>query len=79
MSLIKGYQYQTETEAQTARNFCDAYYGIPKDPTDTTTHWTNYYFAELNSPTFYYIVYDETLLVVLGQPEEFDVIVPLPN
>jgi hypothetical protein len=80
MQYIKGYKYQTETEAIEARQQCDAYYGIPASPDDVTQHWVDYNFAELNEPQFWYIIYDESLLPVLGQPTEFEVIYPpFPN
>jgi hypothetical protein len=78
MSFINGYKYNTEEEAINAQNAVDSYYGIPVDPTDTTTHWTDYYTADLNTPVFWYIYYHESLLVVLGQPSEFEVIFPPP-
>jgi hypothetical protein len=73
MELIEGYQYITEQEADNARILCNTYYGIPKSPEDTTTNWTLYNFAELNSPPFWFIVWDETLTQVLGQPTEVEV------
>jgi hypothetical protein len=74
--MTKGYQYQTEQEAQTAQSACNAYYGIPVNDEDVTRNWVGYSFAELNTPTFWYIVYDESLLPVLGSPIEFEVIQP---
>jgi hypothetical protein len=71
-----GYQYNTEAEAIAARQQCDAFYRIPKSPDDVTQHWVNYNFAELNTPQFWYIVFDDSLLPVLGQPTEFEVVTP---
>ena len=76
MASIKGYQYTTEQEAINAREACDAYYGIPVHPDDVTQNWVDYQFAELNEPQFYYITFDESLLVVLGTPSEFEVVTP---
>lgn len=76
MLYIKGYQYKTEKEAITSREACDAFYGIPVSPDDVTQNWVDYNFAELNKPQFWYIIYDESLLPVLGQPIEFEVITP---
>ena len=76
MQSIKGYQYKTEQEAINAREACDAYYGIPVSPDDVTQNWVDYQFAELNTPQFWYIVFDDTLLPVLGTPTEFDVVYP---
>jgi len=75
---MQGYKYTTETEAITARQQCDAFYGIPKSPTDVTQHWIDYNFAELNEPQFWYIIFDESLTPILGQPTEFEVIQPNP-
>ena len=74
--MTTGYKYTTEQEAIAAQSQCDAFYGIPKTPTDITQHWVNYNFAELNEPQFYYITFDESLLVVLGTPIEFEVVTP---
>lgn len=77
MLYIKGYKYIIEQEAINAREVCDAFYGIPVAPDDITQNWVEYSFAELNTPQFWYIIYDESLLPVLGEPVEFEVITPL--
>jgi hypothetical protein len=71
MQSIKGYQYTTEQDAINAREACDAYYGIPVTPDDVTQNWVDYQFAELNTPPFWYIIFDESLTPILGQPIEF--------
>ena len=76
MQSINGYQYHTEQEAITARELCDAYYGIPVTPDDVTQNWVDYQFAELNTPQFWYIIFDDSLLPVLGQPTDFEVVTP---
>ena len=76
MASINGYKYITEQEAQNAINLCNTYYGIPKTPTDITKNWCSYSYAELNTPTFWYIIYDDSLSVVLGLPTNFDVVIP---
>ncbi len=73
---ILGYKYTKEQDAINAREACDAFYGIPVAPDDVTQNWVEYQFAELNTPPFYYIVFDESLLPVLGEPVEFIVIYP---
>jgi hypothetical protein len=76
---MQGYKYTTESEAISARQQCDAFYGIPASPDDVTQHWVNYQFAELNDPQFWYITFDESLLPILGEPTEFEVIQPNPD
>ena len=76
MQSTKGYQYTTEQEAINARESCDAYYGIPVSPDDVTQNWVNYQFAELNTPQFWYIIYNDSLLPILGIPSEFEVVTP---
>jgi hypothetical protein len=71
-----GYKYTTETDAIAARQQCDAFYGIPKSLEDITQHWIDYQFAELNEPQFWYIAFDESLLPILGEPTEFEVVTP---
>ncbi len=76
MQSINGYKYLTEQEAINARELCDAYYGIPVAPDDVTQNWVDYQFAELNTPQFWYIVFDESLSAILGTPIEFEVVTP---
>jgi hypothetical protein len=78
MVSISGYKYQVEQDAINAREACDAYYGIPVHPYDVTQNWCEYRFADLNTPQFWYIVFDVSLTPVLGQPTEFEVITPSP-
>ena len=73
---ITGYKYTTEQEAIIARETCDTYYGIPVSPEDVTQNWVDYQQATLDDPTFWYITYDQSLEVVLGQPTEFEVTTP---
>jgi hypothetical protein len=73
---VTGYKFTTEQDAITAREACDTYYGIPVSPDDVTQNWVDYQFADLNDPQFWYIRYDQSLEVVLGQPIEFEVTQP---
>jgi hypothetical protein len=73
---IKGYIFNNEKDAINAREACDVFYGIPVSPDDITQNWVDYSFAELNTPQFWYIVFDDSLLPVFGEPTEFDVIMP---
>ena len=74
--FIKGYKFTTKSKAQAAVDACNAYYGIPKTPKDVTQNWVEYSKAELNKPIFWYIVFDESLQVVLGNPIDFEVVTP---
>ena len=73
---VLGYKYQTEQEAQQARKQCADYYGLPKASDDVTQYWVDYQYAELNEPPFWYIIYDESILTILGQPEILEIITP---
>ena len=73
---VLGYKYDTEQEAINAREACDAYYGIPVSPDDVTQNWVDYQTADLDTPIFWYIVHDDSLDVVLGAPETFEVTTP---
>lgn len=73
---IKGYKFTTEQDAINAREACDTYYGIPVSPEDITQNWVEYQLAELNNPQFWYMIYDSSLELVLGQPEDFDIVLP---
>ena len=72
--IITGYKYYTENLAIDARKQCADYYGLPVTPEDTTKFWVDYQTAAANEPIFWYIVYDNSLDVILGQPTDFDVI-----
>ncbi len=73
---VTGYKFTTEQEAINARESIDLHYGIPISPNDITQNWTDYQTAELNNPIFWYIVYDESLEIVLGEPSTFEVTTP---
>ena len=75
---ITGYKYTNEQDAINAREQCDAYYGIPVSPDDVTQNWVDYNTATLDNPIFWYIKFDDSLKVVLGEPSTFDVTVPNP-
>lgn len=72
---INGYKYLTEQEAINARKQCAEYYGLPKTPEDTTLYWVDYIEASLDTPIFWYIVFDSSIEVILGQPTLFNVTV----
>jgi hypothetical protein len=65
-----GYQYFIEQEAIDARKECADYYGLPKAPEDETIYWVNYETAE----NFWYIIFDESIRDILGEPTEFEII-----
>jgi hypothetical protein len=75
---ITGYKYTTEQDAINARELVDAYYGIPVLPEDITQNWVDYQTGTLDTPIFYYIIFDESLEVVLGEPITFEVTTPPP-
>jgi hypothetical protein len=76
---VNGYKYTTEQEAINAREACDTYYGIPVAPNDVTQNWVEYQTADLDTPIFYYIRFDESLKIVLGNPTDFEVTIPALN
>ena len=75
---VTGYKYTNEQDAIDAREQCDVYYVIPVSPDDVTQNWCDYQTAELNIPIFYYIRFDKSLTVVLGEPTTFEVTTPPP-
>ena len=70
---VIGYKYTNEQEAIDAREQVDAYYGIPVTPEDITQNWVDYETAELDSPIFWYIVFDPSIEIILGEPTDFEV------
>ena len=75
---ITGYKYTIEQDAIDARELVDTYYGIPVSPEDVTQNWVDYNTATLDNPIFWYITFDESLRVVLGEPITFEVTTPPP-
>ena len=73
--LINGYKYTNEQEAIDARKQCADYYGLPVSPDDVTQYWVDYETAELDNPIFWYIVFDPSIEMILGEPTEFEVII----
>lgn len=71
--LINGYKYTNEQDAIDARKQCADYYGLPVAPDDITQYWVDYETAELDNPIFWYIVFDESIRIILGEPTEFEV------
>ena len=69
-----GYTYTTEKKAIAAQKKCSNYYGYPKTPTSTTINKVNYSEASLDTPKFWYISFNESIRVVLGQPKEFNIV-----
>ena len=72
---ITGYKYTNENDAIQARQDCADFYGLPKTPEDETIYWVDYNEADLNTPIFWYIAFDESIEQILGEPTTFDVII----
>jgi hypothetical protein len=70
---ITGYKYTNEQEAIDARKQCADYYGLPVTPEDVTQYWVDYEIADLDTPVFWYIIFDESIEQILGQPTTFEV------
>ena len=73
---VTGYKYTNEQDAIDARKQCADYYGLPVAPDDVTQYWVDYETAELDNPIFYYIIFDESIEMILGEPTEFEVTTP---
>jgi len=67
--IVLGYKYQREQEAIDARKQCADYYGLPVAPDDVTQYWVDYQTAD----DFFYIIFDESILPILGEPTEFEI------
>jgi hypothetical protein len=72
---ITGYKYLIEESAIDAVELCNNHYGIPVSPDDETKNWCEYKYDDYY--VFYYIIYDQSLEVVLGQPITFDINIPI--
>jgi hypothetical protein len=69
--VFKGYTYTNVTDAEAAVQQCDIYYSIPKSPDDITQHWAGFEYSQ--NDNIYFILFDKSLLPVLGEPVEFEV------
>jgi len=67
-----GYKYTNKQEAISAVTLCNSAYGYPKQ--STTTNWIDYQFSEIDG--FYFIIFDESVRSILGQPIEFEITLP---
>jgi hypothetical protein len=74
---ITGYKYLIEAEAIDARAQCADFYGLPITPEDETIYWVDYFEANLNTPVFWYIAFDDSIEEILGAPTTFDVILDI--
>jgi hypothetical protein len=74
---IIGYKYLTEQESLDAVELCNDYYAIPSSPQNETKNWCYFEYSEYDE--FWYIVYDESLEIVLGEPTTFFVNNTLPS
>lgn len=70
---VTGYKYTNEQDAIDARKQCADYYGLPVSPEDVTQYWVDYNTANLDNPIFWYIVFDESIEMILGEPSIFEV------
>ena len=77
--LINGYKYTTEQEAIDARKQCADYYCLPVTPEDVTQYWVDYETAELDTPIFWYIQFDSSIEMILGEPTDFEVTIEQIN
>ena len=70
---VTGYKYTNEADAIQARQDCADFYGLPKSPEDETIYWVDYIKASEDSPVFWYIIFDESVRSILGEPTTFEV------
>lgn len=70
---IEGYKYTVEQDAIDARKLCADFYGLPINEEDVTKYWVDYETAYLDTPIFWYIIFDESVREILGQPINFEV------
>jgi hypothetical protein len=67
---MRGYIYQTETEAIAARQIAADYKGYPVEGGETL-YWVNYNYSDLDG--FWYIQYVEDLEKALGEPSDITI------
>jgi hypothetical protein len=67
---MRGYKYNSETEAIAARQTAADYMGLPA-PNGKTLYWVSFNYSELDG--FYYIQYVDGLEAALGEPTDITV------
>lgn len=72
---IIGYYLNPESQAITAKEDLRVYYEIPVDGESETRQWVDYSasYTEEGEVDFYYIIWDESLNVILGEPIELEI------
>jgi hypothetical protein len=65
-----GYRYNTEQEAKDAVRAINIFHGIPVSADATTQTWCDYGYNN----EYWYIVWDNTLNLILGEPTEITII-----
>ena len=76
MGTIKnysGYKFMTEQDAKNAVALAQEAKNLPNDAVE---YWVNYQYSELDD--FYFIIYDDGIQNVLGEPVQFEVNFPNP-
>ena len=73
---VTGYKYTNEADAIKTRQDCANFYGLPKSPGDKTIYLVDYIEATENSPVFWYIIFDESVRSILGEPTTFNTDTP---
>ena len=73
--FINGYKYDTQEDALAAMERINAQFNIGTSEDNVTKNYCIYNIAEHNTPLFYYIVAEESLIPILGYPSPIEVIV----
>ena len=68
---IIGYKYLTEIEAIEARRKCADHYLLKTDENDTK-YWVDYNKSKNEDFSFWYILFDDSIYSLLGEPIKFD-------
>ena len=63
---MQGYKYNNIEEAVIARKKCANFYKLPKNENDVTKYWVDFQYSELDN--FWYIIFDESIREILGEP-----------
>jgi len=68
---MTGYKYIVEQDAIDAVALVNTHYGYPRIDDPVTITWTQFFInSEDENNIFFFIPFDESLEVVLGEPEE---------
>ena len=72
---ITGYSFNVEAAVIAAKNQARNAHGLPVDQNSVTQEWIDYNisYTEQDEEDFYYVIWDDSLNPLFGQPEQIEI------